>query len=57
MDTGTPLAINEAESVLENTAGILALLEPIVALIALLHIIMGKMGGKEEPSWSPSRTR
>jgi hypothetical protein len=53
MDTGTPLNTIEAESVLENAAGILALLALIVALIALLLIIMGKMGGKEEPAVEP----
>jgi len=53
MDTGTPLNTIEAESVLENTAGILALLALIVALIALVLIIMGKMGGKEEPVAEP----
>jgi hypothetical protein len=53
MDTGMPLNTIEAESVLENTAGILALMALIVALIALLLIIMGKMGGKEEPVVKP----
>jgi hypothetical protein len=56
MATGQPLQTIEEEAVLENAGGIIGLLALIVALLALVLVIMGRMGGgdKVEPEPEPA---
>ena len=55
MDDGKPLNTIEAESTMENVAGVLALLALILALVAILLVFVMGRGKGGEPASAPPR--